>query len=144
MKKSKNYYCENEMNQKRKGELSKWVKKGQRNLDKFTKLDSSDQIPFIRDQYALDYTESSEESRGIKNNLFSRIQFKYSEDLSFKYYSDFNFKDKGNTQQILSEYRIMDGLLWTLSTEFYNGPDGSFYGRWYRNDRAVTSFKYTF
>ncbi len=95
-------------------------------------------------QHAEGYTESSRKSRLGHNNIFTRVNFKYNEDLSFQYISDFEFDPSGRYNKIQSEYKIRPGLVWTVAAEFFNGKDDSFYGRWSRNDRLITAFKYNF
>ncbi|MBW2545177.1 MAG: hypothetical protein JRD43_06935 [Deltaproteobacteria bacterium] len=95
-------------------------------------------------QSATGYTTSSRKGRLGRNNLFTRINFKYNEDLSFQYVSDFEFNPSGRYNRIQSKYKIREGLEWILATEFFNGKSDSYYGRWKRNDRLITSFKYSF
>ncbi|MDO9529455.1 MAG: hypothetical protein Q7J27_09875 [Syntrophales bacterium] len=95
-------------------------------------------------QYADGYTRSSRKSRLGQNNIFTRVNFKYNEDLSFQYISDFEFDPSGRYNRFQSEYKIRPGLEWTVAAEFFNGKSDSFYGRWERNDRLITAFKYSF
>jgi len=97
-----------------------------------------------KEQSADEYVESSRKSRLGRNDIFTRINFKYDEDLSFLYVSDFEFDPSGRYNKIQSEYKIRPGLLWTMAFEFFNGKDESYYGRWARNDRFITSLKYNF
>ena len=97
-----------------------------------------------KEQYADDYTRSSRKSRLGRNNIFTRINFKYNEDLSFQYISDFEFDPSGRYNRIQSKYKIRQGLELTIATEFFNGKDDSYYGRWERNDRLITALKYSF
>ncbi|MBN2567838.1 MAG: hypothetical protein JXB42_00240 [Deltaproteobacteria bacterium] len=95
-------------------------------------------------QYADGYTQSSRKGRMGHNNIFTRINFKYNEDLSFQYVSDFEFDPSGRYNRMQSEYKIRPGLVWTTALEFFNGKDNSYYGRWERNDRVITDLKYSF
>jgi len=95
-------------------------------------------------QYAETYTESSRKSRLGRKDLFTRINFKYNEDLSFQYISDFEFAETGRFNCFKSEYRIMQGLVWTAALEFFDGEDSSYYGRWSRNDRFIMDLEYSF
>ncbi|MBE9571820.1 MAG: hypothetical protein IMF11_14415 [Proteobacteria bacterium] len=97
-----------------------------------------------KEQYADNYTRSSQKSRLGQNNIFTRINFKYDEDLSFQYISDFEFDPSGRYNKIQSKYKIRPGLEWMIATEFFNGKDDSYYGRWARNDRLITALKYSF
>jgi len=95
-------------------------------------------------QFAESYTDSSQGTRLGKNDLFTRINFKVNEDLSFQYVSNFEFDEDGRYNHVGSEYRLKNGLTWRVALEFFNGSDGSYYGRWWRNDRIMTSLKYEF
>jgi len=95
-------------------------------------------------QYADNYTRSSQKSRLGQNNIFTRINFKYDEDLSFQYISDFEFDPSGRYNRIQSKYKIRQGLELTIAAGFFNGKSDSYYGRWERNDRLVTTLKYSF
>ena len=97
-----------------------------------------------KEQYADGYTRSSRKSRLGQNNIFTRVNFKYNEDLSFQYISDFEFDPSGRYNKIQSKYKIRSGLELIAATEFFNGKDDSYYGRWERNDRFITSLKYSF
>lgn len=97
-----------------------------------------------KEQEAEGYIESSRKGRLGKNDIFTRINFKYNEDLSFQYISDFELDPTGRYNKFQSEYKIRPGLLWTMALEFFNGNDESYYGRWSRNDRFITSLKYNF
>ena len=96
------------------------------------------------DQFADNYTNSSRGTRLGKNDLFTRVNFKANEDLSFQYISNFEFDEDGRYNHVGSEYRIRSGLTWLVALEFFNGSDNSYYGRWKRNDRIITSLKYEF
>jgi len=95
-------------------------------------------------QYADEYTRSSRKSRLGRNDIFTRINFKYNEDLSFQYISDFEFDPSGRYNKIQSKYKIRQGLELTIAAEFFNGKSDSYYGRWERNDRLITALKYSF
>ncbi len=95
-------------------------------------------------QHAEGYTQSSRKGRLGHNNIFTRVNFKYNEDLSFQYISDFEFRPAGRYNRIQSEYKVMQGLIWTTALEFFNGKDDSYYGRWTRNDRLIMELKYSF
>ena len=97
-----------------------------------------------KEQYADGYTESSRKSRLGQNDIFTRINFKYDEDLSFQYISDFELSPQGRYNSFQSEYKIRPGLVWITVLEFFNGKDDSYYGRWARNDRLIMSVKYSF
>lgn len=97
-----------------------------------------------KEQYADNYTRSSQKSRLGRNNIFTRIHFKYDEDLSFQYISDFEFDPSGRYNKFQSKYKIRPGLEWMIAAEFFNGKDNSYYGRWERNDRLITALKYSF
>ena len=97
-----------------------------------------------KEQYAEGYTQSSRKGRMGHNNIFTRINFKYNEDLNFQYISDFEFDPSGRYNKVQSEYTITRGLVWTTGLEFFNGKDDSYYGRWERNDRIITDLKYSF
>ena len=96
------------------------------------------------EQFADKYTNSSRGTRLGKNDLFTRIKFKANEDLSFQYISNFEFDEDGRYNHVESEYRIKSGLTWLVALEFFNGSDDSYYGRWRKNDRIITSLKYEF
>jgi hypothetical protein len=98
----------------------------------------------MKNQDAEGYTRSSRKSRMGRNNLFTRVNFKYNEYLSFQYISDFEFDPSGRYNRIQSEYKIRPGLEWTTVFEFFNGKDTSYYGRWERNDRIITDITYSF
>ncbi|MEA3428341.1 MAG: hypothetical protein U9Q84_03800 [Thermodesulfobacteriota bacterium] len=97
-----------------------------------------------KEQYDDEYTRSSRKSRLGQNNVFTRINFKYDEDLSFQYISDFEFDPSGRYNRIQSKYKIRPGLELTIAAGFFNGKDDSYYGRWERNDRLITALKYSF
>lgn len=97
-----------------------------------------------KEQYTDNYTRSSRKSRLGRNNIFTRINFKYNEDLSFQYISDFEFDPTGRYNKIQSKYKIQQGLELVLAAEFFNGKSDSYYGRWERNDRLITALKYSF
>ncbi len=96
------------------------------------------------DQFADNYTNSSRSTRLGKNDLFTRVNFKVNEDLSFQYISNFEFDEDGRYNHVGSEYRVRSGLTWILGLEAFNGSDDSYYGRWKKNDRFITSLKYEF
>lgn len=97
-----------------------------------------------KEQHADGYVESSRKGRLGRNDLFTRVNFKYDKDMSFQYISDFEFDPSGRYNKIQSEYKIRPALLWTVAAEFFNGKDDSYYGRWTRNDRFITALKYSF
>lgn len=97
-----------------------------------------------KEQHADGYTRSSRKSRLGRNDIFTRMNFKYDKDLSFQYVSDFELDPTGRYNKLQSEYKIRQGLVWIVAFEFFNGKDDSYYGRWSRNDRAITSLKYSF
>ena len=98
----------------------------------------------INDQKHEGYIKSSKDSRAGRNDLFTRVNFKYSEDLNFEYTSNFDFSREGRYNKFQSEYRITDGLVWTVAVELFNGESDSYYGRWKNNDRVITAFEYSF
>ncbi len=97
-----------------------------------------------REQQNEEYVKSSKDSRAGRNDLFTRINFKYSEDLNFEYRSNFEFSRKGRYNKFQCQYRLTDGLIWTIAVELFNGESDSYYGRWKNNDRVISSFKYSF
>ncbi|HPK52882.1 MAG TPA: hypothetical protein PK114_00385 [Smithellaceae bacterium] len=100
----------------------------------------------FRDQYANGYVQSSRKTRLGRNDIYSRANFKYNEDLSFEYVANFEMdnNDGGHYQKFQSKYRLREGLIWKTALELFNGSDNSYYGRWYRNDRLVMELEYSF
>jgi sulfur carrier protein ThiS len=100
----------------------------------------------LKAQYAEGYVQSSRKTRLGRNDIYGRVNFKYSEDLSFEYVANFELSasEGGYYQKIQSKYRLRDGLIWKAALEFFNGDDNSYYGRWYRNDRVVMELEYSF
>ena len=100
----------------------------------------------IKAQNAEGYVQSSRKTRLGKNDIYSRVNFKYSEGLSFEYVANFELDhdEGGYYQKIQSKYRLRDGLIWKTALEFFDGNDNGYYGRWYRNDRVVMELEYSF
>ena len=98
----------------------------------------------IRDQYAPGYTFSSKNVRLGRNDIFTRIQFKYNNDLDFVYVSDFELEDKGRYNHFEANYSFGKGFSAKVAVETFNGSDESYYGRWEHNDRIITEIKYAF
>ncbi len=92
------------------------------------------------------YVQSSRKTRLGKNDIYSRINFKYNEDLNVEYISNFELdqNDSGRYQKFQTKYRLRDGLIWKVALELFNGSDNSYYGRWYQNDRVLTNIEYSF
>ena len=97
-----------------------------------------------RRQDAENYTDSSEKNRLGKDEVYVRVDFKVNEDLKFRYGANFEFVDDGRYNHFESEYRIKPGLTWKAAIETFGGSDESYYGRWWRNDRIITSMEYKF
>ena len=98
----------------------------------------------VRHQYAGSFTESSKKNRIGRNDIFTRVNFKITEDLKFRYVGNFEYIDNGRYNHIESEYKIASGLVWMVALETFNGEDEGYYGRWWRNDRMMTSLEYKF
>lgn len=98
----------------------------------------------IEHQSAQDFVASSETMRGGRRDIFSRIDFKYSEDLRLEYLSNWVFKDQGYFNRLEAQYRINPQWIWSVALEAFNGPDDSYYGRWAENDRLITQLEYKF
>ncbi len=98
----------------------------------------------IREQYATGYTNSSRNVRLGKNDIFTRIQFKYNKDLDFVYVSDFELEDSGRFNRFEANYAFGKGFSTKVAVETFNGDDKSYYGRWRLNDRVIVEIKYAF
>lgn len=100
----------------------------------------------IKKQDAPGYIQSSRKTRLGKNDIYSRINFKYNENLSFEYVANFELdsNERGHYQKFQTKYRLRDGLIWKTALELFNGDDNSYYGRWYRNDRVIMELEYSF
>jgi hypothetical protein len=98
----------------------------------------------IREQYATDYMVSSRNVRLGKNDIFTRIQFKYNKDLNFVYVSDFELEDNGRYNHFEANYAFGKGFSTKVAIETFNGNDESYYGRWNHNDRIIAEIKYAF
>lgn len=98
----------------------------------------------IREQYATGYTDSSRNVRLGKNDIFTRIQFKYNNNLDFVYVSDFELEDNGRFNHFEANYAFGRGFSVKLAVETFNGDDESYYGRWSLNDRVIAEIKYAF
>lgn len=100
----------------------------------------------LKSQYAEGYVQSSRKTRLGKNDIYGRVNFKYTDDLSFEYIANFELdnNDGGHYQKFQSKYRLREGLVWKTALEMFNGSDNSYYGRWYRNDRLLMELEYSF
>ena len=98
----------------------------------------------IREQYATGYTISSRNVRLGRNDIFTRIKFKYNKDLDFVYVSDFELEDNGRFNHFEANYAFGKGLSAKVAIETFNGTDESYYGRWEYNDRIIAELKYAF
>ncbi|MCX7816221.1 MAG: hypothetical protein N2317_01750 [Syntrophales bacterium] len=97
-------------------------------------------------QSAENYVSSSKKSRLGRNDVFSRINFEYSDRLTFQFGYNFTLRkgESGRFQKYLAKYKIRDGVISKLSLEIFGGESESLYGRWRRNDRAVFELEYSF
>lgn len=96
-------------------------------------------------QDAEGYTQSSEENRLGRYDIYSRITFQRNDDLKFRYINNFEFVDEGHYHRFESDYKIVSGWKWILALEMFGGEqDQGYYGRWLRNDRIVTTIEYSF
>lgn len=107
-------------------------------------------------QDADDYTKSSRDGRAGINELLSRIEFKYDEDLRFKNSSHFRISDLSWMNRFEISYKIMGGLTMTCAFEAFEDEDDDrgavdisnfdniSYAQWDKNDRIVVSLTYEF
>jgi len=99
-----------------------------------------------RVQNAETYVSSSKQSRLGRNDILSRINFEYNNNLSFQFVCNFqvNQIDYGRFQRLEAKYKLRDGLITKLAGEFFGGQSDSLYGRWQKNDRLILEFEYSF
>ncbi|MCG8618694.1 MAG: hypothetical protein MI802_20935 [Desulfobacterales bacterium] len=109
-------------------------------------------------QSAGDYTTSSRDGRAGLNEIFSRLQFKYNEDLKIQNFTHFRIYDMTWMNRIEVSYRFITGLTGVCAFEVFESEDdddgGSdkdlsnfdniSYAEWDKNDRIVVSLKYEF
>jgi len=89
---------------------------------------------------------SSKKSRLGRNDILSRINFEYSNKLSFQFICNFQLTrgEEGRFQRLEAKYKLRDGLITKLAGEFFGGQSDSMYGRWVRNDRIILEMEYSF
>jgi len=99
-----------------------------------------------RFQNAENYVSSSKKSRLGRNDILSRINFEYSNKLSFQFVCNFQLTrgEEGRFQRLEAKYKVRDGLISKLAGEFFGGQSDSLYGRWVRNDRIILEVEYSF
>jgi len=99
----------------------------------------------IRDQYEPGYVESSRKVRYGRNDIYTRLDFKFSEKLSVEYLNNLEFAkgNRGRYQRLMGRYRLRDGLVGRAGLEFFEGAEDSYYGRWNRNDRFLAELEWT-
>jgi hypothetical protein len=109
----------------------------------------------VYSQSAKNYTESSDGGRAGENDLYSRIKFKYNEDLKFNFVNNVDFESNSWMNHFEVEYKISEGLTWLLAYQVfaYSGDDEDndstdfdtiSYREWDDNDRIITSIEYKF
>lgn len=95
------------------------------------------------EQGITDFILSSKYIRIGRNDLIASVLATVTDDLSLHYLSDFALSDKAHFQRIGAALRIVPGVVVTLDFEFFRGPPDSYFGRWSKNDRIVTTFKWS-
>jgi hypothetical protein len=99
----------------------------------------------VRSQFAPGYIQSSRKTRLGQNDIYSRVNFKFSEKLSAEYLNNINFSkdNRGRYQRLMGRYRLRDGLIGRAGLEFFEGAENSYYGRWNRNDRFLAELEWS-
>jgi hypothetical protein len=99
----------------------------------------------VRSQFAPGYVESSRKARYGRNDIYTRLDFKFSEKLSVEYLNNLEFTkgNRGRYQRLMGRYRLRDGLVGRAGVEFFEGAEDSYYGRWNRNDRLLAELEWS-
>ncbi len=109
-------------------------------------------------QSAENYTESSKDGRAGTNEILSRIQFKYNEDLKFKNYTHYRVSDLSWMNRFEVSYKFLTGMTFICAFEVFEDEDSDrgdgdvnlsnfdniSYAQWDKNDRIVATLKYDF
>jgi len=98
----------------------------------------------IAEQSKKGYVRSSEDSRTGQDDIIGRLLLKFNEDLIAHYLFHIDLDNEGRMQRIGADYRILDNWTVKVASEFFNGPDDSYYGRWGNNDRFIATVEYRF
>lgn len=99
----------------------------------------------LDDQNADGYEGNSGTVRAGQRDILLRLLCKYNQDFSFGFAMNINMDDEGGTYSPGIEYKIREGLVLKVNSEFFYGPpDDSSYGRWKRNNRLITTLEYSF
>jgi len=121
--------------------------------DEFIKKLGGDRMEFTIDyageekfhrQDRAGYLDSSRNARQGQRDLMMRWYCKYNEGLKFGALMNINLDDDGRTYTFGFERKLATGLIFKTSVEFFHGPEDSFYGRWDKNNRLLTTLEYSF
>ncbi len=106
-------------------------------------------------QDAEGYTISSKEARLGVNELYSRLTFKYDEDLTIKNHTHLRLSDQSWMNRFETRYRFSGTFSLTCALEIFEGDqdnqNGFFtnfqelsYGQWDKNDRVIVMLTHEF
>jgi hypothetical protein len=86
------------------------------------------------------YTKPSEEARPFRNTISLTLKLVYDSDYTFKVGSVYNLIDGDNSQNVNFEYKYDDNSYYYLRGIFFDGKNGSPFGRWAENDAITVGF----
>jgi hypothetical protein len=111
--------------------------------DLFGKHEFSIDMEFLQEIHPT-YTKNDYFGRIFKRTLFSRLEYKFSQDVRMLLYSTFNFDDHGYYLEPQIIWEPIDDLELKLAGSVLDGPDTSLLGLFHRDERIRASIKYSF
>lgn len=96
------------------------------------------------DKYSSDIDQNSNASRINKNNVILSVEFKKDANLSYRYSYNTSMEKNDSSQNHTIKYNYNDNTTFYVSAYFYQGSEGTFFGRWEENDNLELGFNYKF
>ena len=89
------------------------------------------------------YFGSRQFSRPFEDALVASLTFKFSEDTQLEVGGSYDFADSGSFFEAELSHKFTDSLRANVGTNFFSGPQDSFFGKWGNNDRLFLGLALT-
>jgi hypothetical protein len=98
----------------------------------------------IHQQSHEDFQDSTEERRGIKNDVLASLKFQVNDDLLFGAFAQYDLSQRGGTFLGNLNYRGIENFDLELTGQYFLAPEDTDYYYWRHNHRLFATVSYSF